>query len=464
MPNFKKLAKNYEKPALETLKGLVAKKSVYDASSVSEDAPYGTGVKSALDYLAKLGKDNGFKVDTCDGHVTEISIGNGQGPVIGIYAHADVVPATGKWSTKDPFKAELVGEGKEAKLIARGTSDDKGPLVAAFYAAKLLSDAGLVKNYSIRFCAGGDEERGSSCLDYYFHTLKKTPTDYGFTPDADFPLIYAEKGMVSGCRLVKKVDLTPIIAMDGGVVSNAVCDRFLVTLPHDEGFEKAFEEKAIKGEITRMGPVTLVVFSGTTSHGSTPEKGVNAALKAFEFIGAYYKNEFLTNLAKVLADCNGRGFEGFSSSPELGLSTFNYGVIHYDGHEKLLNVSVDYRYGEKADPKLALENLEKHSGMKVECKGLVSPLLYAKDSPLVKTLMKSYKRTTFKLFDKPMAIGGGTYAKEAPNCVAYGSAFKGHPGDIHSPNEYIYLDDFFRQIYIYADAIASLGALPKQGK
>ena len=213
-----------------------------------------------------------------------------------------------------------------------------------------------------------------------------------------------------------------------------------------------------------MGPVTLVVFSGTTSHGSTPEKGVNAALKAFEFIGSYYKNEFLTNLAKVLADCNGRGFEGFSSSPELGLSTFNYGVIHYDGHEKLLNVSVDYRYGEKADPKLALENLEKHSGMKVECKGLVSPLLYAKDSPLVKTLMKSYKRTTFKLFDKPMAIGGGTYAKEAPNCVAYGSAFKGHPGDIHSPNEYIYLDDFFRQIYIYADAIASLGALPKQGK
>ena len=87
MPNFKKLAKNYEKLALETLKGLVAKKSVYDASSVSEDAPYGTGVKSALDYLAKLGKDNGFKVDTCDGRVTEISIGNGQGPVIGMQPH-----------------------------------------------------------------------------------------------------------------------------------------------------------------------------------------------------------------------------------------------------------------------------------------------------------------------------------------------------------------------------------------
>ena len=75
--------------------------------------------------------------------------------------------------------------------------------------------------------------------------------------------------------------------------------------------------------------------------------------------------------------------------------------------------------------------------------------------------MKSYKRMTHKFFDKPMAIGGGTYAKEAKNCVAYGSAFANHPGDIHSPNEYIYLDDFYAQIAIYADAIYSLGKLKK---
>ena len=99
--------------------------------------------------------------------------------------------------------------------------------------------------------------------------------------------------------------------------------------------------------------------------------------------------------------------------------------------------------------------------MGIEDRSSLDVLLFDKKSPLVSTLMKSYKRMTLRLFDKPMAIGGGTYAKEAKNCVAYGSAFKEHPGDIHSPNEYIYLEDLYKQIAIYADAIYSLGQLKK---
>ena len=75
--------------------------------------------------------------------------------------------------------------------------------------------------------------------------------------------------------------------------------------------------------------------------------------------------------------------------------------------------------------------------------------------------MKSYKHMTHKFFDKPMAIGGGTYAKEAKNCVAYGGAFQNHPGNIHSPNEYLYVEDLNKSIAIYADAIYSLGQLKK---
>ena len=63
----------------------------------------------------------------------------------------------------------------------------------------------------------------------------------------------------------------------------------------------------------------------------------------------------------------------------------------------------------------------------------------------------------YTVFRYRVWIGGGTYAKEAKNCVAYGSAFKGHDGSIHSPNEYIYLEDFYNQIAIYADAIYRLG-------
>ena len=161
MANFKKLAKQYEENAILALQEFVAKNSVYDEKSITPDAPYGKGVKSALDYIAKLGNDFGFKVDKCDGHATELTYGEGNGPLIGIYAHSDVVPATGKW-TYPPFSAKIVGEGKEAKMYGRGTSDDKGPLIAALYACKLLKDNGLVDNYRIRLVAGGDEERGSS--------------------------------------------------------------------------------------------------------------------------------------------------------------------------------------------------------------------------------------------------------------------------------------------------------------
>ncbi|MCF0112765.1 MAG: M20/M25/M40 family metallo-hydrolase, partial [Bacilli bacterium] len=265
MPNFKKLAKNYEKCALEALKNLASKNSVYDAKTVSDNAPYGLGVKSALDYVAKLGKDYGFKVDTCKGYATEITYGEGNGPLIGIYAHADVVPASGQWKNK-PFEPTIYGEGKEAKIIARGVSDDKGPLIAALLACKLLKDNNLITNFRIALVAGGDEERGSSCLEHYFHVLKKPYCDYGFTPDADFPLIYAEKG-IHHAKALYQGELGPIIAMDGGVVANAVCDHLLVTLPMDKKFIAAFKEEKIEGDIAEAGPAMLVTFKGKSAHG-----------------------------------------------------------------------------------------------------------------------------------------------------------------------------------------------------
>ncbi len=458
MPNFKKLSKGYEQEALKVLSEFVKKKSVYDSETVKEGAPFGAGVKNALDYLAKKGEEYGFKVDTCQGYCTEISFGEGNGPEIGVYVHSDVVPATGKWDYP-PFSAKVVGEGKEAKMISRGTSDDKGPLVAALMAVKLLKDHNLIKGYKVRLVSGGDEERGSSCLKAYFEKLRKTPTDYGFTPDADFPLIYGEKGITRGV-FSKTIDLKPIIAMNGGSVSNAVCDSFVVTLPKDKNLENAIKgNKSI--DLSEAGAIDILTFKGKASHGSAPEKGDNAAIKAFDFLGSFYKIAFLKKLADLLKGYSGKSFHGDAHSEIFGDSTWNYGVINYDSNKRILTSTIDYRYGETADPKKAIANFEQETNTNVNILSEDSYLLFDKKSPLVSTLMKSYKRMTFKLFDKPFAIGGGTYAKEAKNCVAYGSAFKEHPGDIHSPNEYIYLEDLYKQIAIYADAIYSLGQLKK---
>ena len=458
MPNFKKLAKKYEENCLSSLVELVRKKSVYDESSISNDAPYGKGVKSGLDCLEKMAAAMGFNARNVDGHCVEISYGENNGPLIGIYAHCDVVPASGKWDNP-PFEGKIVGEGKEKKVIGRGTSDDKGPLIAALYSLKLLKDNGLISNYKVRLVAGGDEERGSSCLDYYFKTKNNPHCDYGFTPDADFPLIYAEKGIVHG-SLTKLINLSPIVAIDGGAASNAVCDKMVVTIPTDKKFLKKFLDEKINGDVSEAGEIMIVTFKGKSAHGSTPELGESAMAKGFAFLGSYYNNKFLLNLAKAIIDTRGSLFKGNATSKELGESTYNYGLVSYNS-KNVLTISLDYRYGEDANADEAVNNLSKFVDMTFVPSSKSDILLFDKKSPLVATLMKSYKHMTHKFFDKPMAIGGGTYAKEAKNIVAYGSAFKGHPGNIHSPNEYIYVKDLFAQIAIYADAIYKLGQLKK---
>ncbi|MBQ4255670.1 MAG: Sapep family Mn(2+)-dependent dipeptidase [Bacilli bacterium] len=458
MPNFRKLAQNYHNLAEGALAELVKKKSVYDPSTIGEGAPYGKGVKSALDFVANLGEEYGFKVDRCNGYATEISFGEGNGPLIGIYAHSDVVPVSGKWE-KEPFSANIVGEGKERKMISRGATDDKGPLIASLMAMKLLKDNNLLDGYRVRLVTGGDEERGSSCLAYYFHTLKKPHCDLGFTPDADFPLIYAEKGIYRG-DIKRKIDLSPIIAISGGHVSNAVCDRILVTVKSDKKLEKKLTSESL-AEVSSLGEAMILTFKGKTSHGSTPEQGDNAGIKALKALGEYYGIDFLKTLSSALSDPNGAGFDGKESSPELGLNTYNYGIFKYDDHSKILSISLDFRYGEAAHPDECIEKIKKAVSCDLPILSKSPLLLFDKKSPLVSTLMKSYKRMSHKLFAKPFAIGGGTYAKEAKNIVAYGGAFPGHPGNIHSPNEYFYMEDLHESIAYYADAIYSLGHAKK---
>lgn len=450
MPNFKKLAKGYEKEAVLALQKFIRIPSVYDEHTIKEGQPFGENVKKALDYFAKLGEDYGFKVRKVDGYAVELEIGDENAPLIGVYGHSDVVPVSGKW-TYPPFSATL----KDGEIYGRGSFDDKGPLTASLYAVKLLKDNGLLKGYRVKIVSGGDEERGSSCLKYYFEKGHGETPKFGFTPDANWPLIYAEKGITHG-SLTKKIDLTPVIAMDGGTVTNAVCDSLLVTLKGDEKFAKYLKDNNVKCDINSSKELLMVRFIGKTAHGSTPELGVSAAKIAFETIGKYYKNTFLSKLATIF-DNNGKTFGGYSISPELGESTFNFGVIKY--MMSSLSISVDYRYGEAAKPSEATKNLSKYVDMEFIEDSVAPYLLYDKKSPLVSTLMKAFKKETLQLFAKPIAIGGGTYAKEAPNTVAFGAEWQKRPGGMHSPDEHMNVNDFIQDIAIYARAIYMLGNL-----
>ena len=62
--------------------------------------------------------------------------------------------------------------------------------MVCLYCMKELKDEGYVPNKKIRLILGCNEETGWKCIDH-FEKVSRFP-DYGFSPDGDFPVIYAE--------------------------------------------------------------------------------------------------------------------------------------------------------------------------------------------------------------------------------------------------------------------------------
>lgn len=443
--NYKRLMKPYEVDMLDALQRFLAIPSVYDEKTASKDKPFGENVDKALKWFGALGERFGFDVDYCDGYATELTIGEGD-KLIGIFAHADVVPTSGNWDNP-PFKPTI----KDGILYARGSSDDKGPLIAAFYAVKALRDNGLLRDYRVRIVCGGDEERGSSCLVHYFEDMKKESPAYGFTPDSDFPLIYGEKGIVDFYSKLE-VEL-PVKSIKGGVATNAVCDRVDVLMDKDEEFISYLKKNNINFEEIEGG----IAFIGKTCHGSVPELGVNAALICLKAIGEFYKIENVQKLGDILQDTTGKSFNGYNHSKLLHDTTYCVGMIDYEKGE--LNFTVNFRYNENVDPIEYRKNFDSFFGTKSSMPHEPSKvLLYDPKCKLVKTLLKAYRAETHD-YSKPLTTGGGTYAKHAPNTVAFGAMLPKHPSAMHEPNEFYALKDFYKAAQIYARAIKLLGDL-----
>ena len=444
--NYKKLLEPYHVDMLDAFRRFVQIPSVYDEKTKSEKMPFGKDVDAALKYVADLGERFGFDVDRCDGYATELTIGEGE-KTIGIYAHADVVPVTGDWNNP-PFEPVIAN----GNIYGRGTSDDKGPMIAAFYAVKALKDAGKIRGYKIKIVVGGDEERGSSCLEHYFGVLKKEAPTFGFTPDSDFPLIYGEKEIIDFWPELN-VEIPHVKSIKGGVVTNAVCDKVEVELEDTSEFVDYLSKKNVAFE--RNGNKVLVI--GKACHGSTPQLGVNAALIVLEALGNIYEVDSIKKIGEKLADTTGKAFGCYSHSDLLKDTTYCVGIISYENNR--LKFSVNFRYPENVNSKEILSKFDSEFGTKSTPKGEPSHyLLYSPETTLVKTLLKAYRAETGDM-SEPLTTGGGTYAKHAKNTIAFGALFPGRESTMHEPNEYMPLEDFYLSAVIYAHAIDLLGQI-----
>lgn len=391
----------------------------------TENAPFGLGVKKALRYTLGLAESLGFETKNYDDHVGEVIWGSGK--PFGVLCHLDVVPEGDlqEWNT-DPYVPTVI----DGKLYARGALDDKSGAISTLYAMKALLDAGYAPKRQIRLILGCDEESGWGCIDHY-KTVATLPEE-GISPDADFPVIYAEKGIVHiEYEFTKSPDL---IWINGGERANVVCDKVEAKLAKVPLYAD-YPDILVDGDVVK----TL----GVAAHGSTPEKGINAMAPMIKFLeenGLVEKGVY----EKVFLD----SFKVKTFNDETGYLTFSPDVIRSD--ENKIYITVDVRYPSTLANDFIMENLGKIG--KYTVKSYQAPLYSDKNGGLVKTLCDIYDEVTGEKHE-PIAIGGGTYARALKNGVAFGPAM-GEEGDsIHKPNEYVTLKTISLMNEIYLETL-----------
>ena len=448
---YQELVKPYQEEMMKSLKEFIAIDSVYDENSRDKANPFGKGVSKALQYIEQLAKKDGFIVKNYDNMVVEI-LTNELEPNVTIMAHADVVPTGTGWP-QDPFALTEKGD----FLYARGVADDKGPLLSAYYGLKALRDNNLLGNYQVRFLVGGNEERGSACMEHYFKTLKKKQPTYGFSPDSAYPLTYAEKGI--GGFLVKKDIVSPeVISIKGGVASNSVIEKCEVLMKEDLNFVAYLNNNDVDFSYLAKGNQMLLTFNGLAAHGSVPWMGKNAAMEAVKQLGNYYKNADLQLLYKLYSPLRGEGVNAAAHSEDMGDNSLNVGLFSLENGK--LEMVVNFRHVETVTSEQIMKNIvEASKPFEIVNLGFSPVLYYPKDHPLIKTLLRVYQEETGDLETQIIASGGGTYAKEADNIVAFGMEYPGHDPKMHGVNENTKKSYLFESMGIFAHAIIELGKL-----
>ncbi|MEK3798218.1 dipeptidase PepV [Peribacillus sp. FSL H8-0477] len=438
-------------------------KSVMDEENSTEQAPFGEGVKKALDYMLELGKKDNFTVKSVDHVAGHIEMGEGE-ELIGILCHVDVVPEGDGWAS-DPFGAEI----RDGKIFARGAVDDKGPTMAAYYAMKTIRELGLPLNKRVRMIIGTDEESDWRCVDRYFET-EEMPT-IGFAPDADFPIINAEKGiwdfsLVQEPSSESEKGELEIIDFSSGRRTNMVPDyasaRVKLTDPSTltSQFTDYLKKHSLKGNAAIERDEALLELEGVSAHAMEPNNGVNAGLYLAAFLSelqlpAHAKTYFTFIQNQLFGDTRGNRLNLAFSDEITGELTLNAGKFSYSSHgEGMIGFSMRYpvTYDWEAN-KLKLE-LELPD-FTVVTNSHSTPHYVDSDSFLIQTLKRVYEEETGDQAEL-LSIGGGTYARSLKEGVAFGPLFPGSEDIAHQKDEYIDIDDMLRAAAIYAHAIYEL--------
>lgn len=443
---------------ISTLQALLRIRSVLDESTITSDAPFGKGINDALNFMTELGQKDGFKVVRDGGYALELSYGEGNESV-GILCHLDVVPEGKNW-TYPPYEARIV----DNKIYARGSTDDKGPTIACYYALKIIKDNNIKLKKKIKLIFGTDEETGWRGISHYLANYPMP--EIGFAPDCSFPLVYGEKGRMAIDLKINKVNKCAVnadalVSIKGGERYNVVIDEAegILTINKAEEFKTYLEQNHLDGDVIEDHNQYKYIIKGRSAHAMEPEKGINAGTHLCNFFKDYTSNE----LVHYVANYHHLDFElkklGLDYNDyEMGPLTCNIGII--DITRENSRVTLDIRYPERYDQphfEQAYKEMIENQNLTITKFTHKAPHYVSPSDPLVVELYEAYASNTQDFENKPFTVGGGTYASTLKKAVAYGMGFPGEIELAHQPDECLDIDSLMKGVKIYLDAILAIG-------
>ena len=461
--DFKAEVEKRKEDLLADLFSLLEINSERDDSKADKAHPFGPGPVKALKKFLEIAERDGYETKNVDNYAGHFTFGDGD-EELGIFAHMDVVPAGSGWNT-DPYKPEII----DGRLYARGSSDDKGPTMACYYGLKIIKDLGLPTSKRVRFVIGTDEESGWKDMEYYFAHVGLPEPDFGFSPDAEFPIINGEKGNITEYLHFSGENrgTARLHSFTGGLRENMVPESATAVLSGQvpelvdmlDEFAKEHDLRFTYEELAN-GQISVTII-GKSAHGASPQSGINGAtylakfLTQFDFEGP--AKDYLDVAGNILLnDHDGTNLNIAYVDEKMGSLSMNAGVFRFDEESTDNTIALNIRYPKGTSPEEIQTVLAQLPVTKVTLSEHGhTPHYVPMEDPLVQTLLSVYEKQT-GLKGHEQVIGGGTFGRLLKRGVAYGAMFPDYIDTMHQANEFIDVEDLFRAAAIYAEAIYEL--------
>ncbi|MBV4454696.1 MULTISPECIES: dipeptidase [Pseudomonas] len=479
----------YGKAATETLRELV-EIPTFNVDGVPQyKNPEFIKIAGKIQALAKSFKLNFRNIDN---RVYEITLEGSGNEVVGIHAHADVVPVTPEnWVLKDgtqldPFKVTLIGD----RMYGRGTEDDKNGIVVAMYAMKVIKEEKLPLARNFKLLVDTTEETSGDAIPYYF---EKNPTpQYNLALDGGYPVVIAEKGygtvMATFPRRKGEGEGAEIISMTGGMATNQIPSASVATFVSDKPAELAASLQKAGTEYAKRnggdfevvakvdGKDVKLTVTGVSAHSSEPESGVNPVARMLELIHSVdgkiaLKHNHITDAARYASDnwgldyLGGKLGVGFSDA-FMGPLTTSLTFVGLD--DKAFKLAVNLRVPKGKSPeKLKAEIADKLSAWDKQSKvnvdftySVAEPMYRNPEGEWVKALL-AVASENLGMEHKFGTSAGATSVHELPNGVQFGLARPEVKYTGHTDNEFKTVDQFLLDLQIVTEMMGRIGQLPK---